>query len=180
MIRIVCVVGARPNFVKIAPLVRHIKEAWSDTFEATLVHTGQHYDEKLSQVFFEELQIPQPDVNLGVGSGTNQATLAGIGPIPPGGRVMKRLVLDPAGLAAVGLAGIGGVAGDEPDVVREAYEGVEDGVLSEEDFRDFVFGNPVRFWAGMNPNFFKGTAVESQVQKFMAKNGTATTAAAAL
>lgn len=70
MIRLVCVVGARPNFVKMAPLVRHIKEEWNDTFETTLVHTGQHYDEKLSQVFFEELQIPQPDVNLGVGSGT--------------------------------------------------------------------------------------------------------------
>lgn len=78
MIRIVCVVGARPNFVKIAPLVRHIKEEWSDTFEATLVHTGQHYDEKLSQVFFEELHIPQPDVNLGVGSGTATRQIAEI------------------------------------------------------------------------------------------------------
>lgn len=76
MIRIVCVVGARPNFVKMAPLVRQIKEAWSDTFETTLVHTGQHYDEKLSQVFFEELQIPQPDVNLGVGSGTATRQIA--------------------------------------------------------------------------------------------------------
>ncbi len=78
MIRIVCVVGARPNFVKMAPLVRHIKEEWSDTFETTLVHTGQHYDEKLSQVFFEELQIPQPDVNLGVGSGTPVRQIAEI------------------------------------------------------------------------------------------------------
>jgi len=78
MIRIVCVVGARPNFVKIAPLVRQIREEWSDTFETTLVHTGQHYDEKLSQVFFEELQIPQPDVNLGVGSGTATRQIAEI------------------------------------------------------------------------------------------------------
>jgi UDP-N-acetylglucosamine 2-epimerase (non-hydrolysing) len=78
MIRIVCVVGARPNFVKMAPLVRQIKEEWSDTFETTLVHTGQHYDEKLSQVFFEELQIPQPDVNLGVGSGTATRQIAEI------------------------------------------------------------------------------------------------------
>ncbi|MGE0682806.1 MAG: amidohydrolase family protein [Candidatus Binatia bacterium] len=69
---------------------------------------------------------------------------------------------------------------DMTEVLVEAYEGVEDGVLSEEDFHDFVFGNPVRFWAGMNPNFFKGTAVESQVQKFMKENGTTTTAAAAL
>jgi predicted TIM-barrel fold metal-dependent hydrolase len=69
---------------------------------------------------------------------------------------------------------------DMTEVLVEAYEGVEDGTLSEEDFRDFVFGNPVRFWAGMNPNFFKGTAVESQVQKFLKENGPATTAAAAL
>lgn len=59
---------------------------------------------------------------------------------------------------------------DVPDmtaVLEEAYEGVEDGWLTEEDFHDFVFGNPVRLWAGMNPNFFKGTAVESQVQKYL-------------
>ena len=53
------------------------------------------------------------------------------------------------------------------EVLVEAYEGVEDGIITEDDFRDFVFGNPVRFWAGMNPNFFKGTAIESQVQKFL-------------
>ena len=78
MIRIICVVGARPNFVKMAPLVRHMKEEWSDAFETTLVHTGQHYDEKLSQVFFEELRLPQPDVNLGVGSGTAVRQIAEI------------------------------------------------------------------------------------------------------
>jgi len=78
MIRLVCVVGARPNFVKMAPLVRQMKEEWSDTFETTLVHTGQHYDEKLSQVFFEELHLPQPDVNLGVGSGTAVRQIAEI------------------------------------------------------------------------------------------------------
>ncbi len=78
MIRIVCVVGARPNFIKMAPLVRHIKEEWNETFEATLVHTGQHYDERLSQVFFEELGLPQPDVNLGVGSGTAARQIAEI------------------------------------------------------------------------------------------------------
>jgi hypothetical protein len=69
---------------------------------------------------------------------------------------------------------------DMTEVLVEAYEGVEDGIMSEEDFCDFVFGNPVRFWAGMNPNFFKGTTVESQVQKFLTEKGTATTAAAAL
>jgi hypothetical protein len=57
---------------------------------------------------------------------------------------------------------------DMTEVLVEAYEGVEDGIMSEKDFRDFVFANPVRFWAGMNPHFFKGTAVENQVEKFLA------------
>ncbi|HUG92681.1 MAG TPA: UDP-N-acetylglucosamine 2-epimerase (non-hydrolyzing) [Planctomycetaceae bacterium] len=62
------VVGARPNFMKIAPLVRamrHAEVAWR------IIHTGQHYDERMSQTFFDELHIPQPDVNLYVGSGTH-------------------------------------------------------------------------------------------------------------
>jgi hypothetical protein len=67
---------------------------------------------------------------------------------------------------------------DMTDVLVEAYEGVEDGLITEEDFRDFVFANPVRFWAGVNPNFFKGTAVESQVQKFLAGTTQSATAAA--
>lgn len=66
--------GARPNFMKIAPLIRAIKE--KNLFGYRLVHTGQHYDEKLSDVFFKELLIPPPDVNLGVGSGS-QATQTG-------------------------------------------------------------------------------------------------------
>jgi predicted TIM-barrel fold metal-dependent hydrolase len=70
---------------------------------------------------------------------------------------------------------------DVPDmtaVLPEAYEGVEDGIITEEDFRDFVFGNPIRLWTDMNPNFFKGTAVESQVQKFLKEtNRSATTSA---
>ena len=53
---------------------------------------------------------------------------------------------------------------DMTDVLGEAYEGVEDGVLSQDDFRDFVFANPVRLWTSMNPDFFVGTAVESQVR----------------
>ena len=52
---------------------------------------------------------------------------------------------------------------DMTDVLGEAYEGVEDGVLSQDDFRDFVFANPVRLWTSMNPDFFAGTAIESQV-----------------
>jgi hypothetical protein len=47
------------------------------------------------------------------------------------------------------------------DVVKEAYELVDHGLISEEDFRDFVFTNPTRLWTAMNPNFFKGTVVES-------------------
>ena len=70
---------------------------------------------------------------------------------------------------------------DVPDmtaVLPEAYEGVEDGIITEEDFSDFVFGNPIRLWTDMNPNFFKGTAVESQVQKFLKEtNRSATTSA---
>ena len=69
MIRIICVCGARPNFMKIAPIMRAF-EANGD-FESLLVHTGQHYDENMSKLFFEDLGIPQPDVNLEVGSGSH-------------------------------------------------------------------------------------------------------------
>ncbi len=65
MQRIVCVVGARPNFMKMAPVVFALRE---HGFEPYLVHTGQHYDRRLSQVFFEELGMPAPDLDLGVGS----------------------------------------------------------------------------------------------------------------
>jgi len=65
-LRVTNVVGARPNFVKIAPIIAAMRE--SSGFEARLVHTGQHYDREMAQVFFEELGIPAPDVNLGVGS----------------------------------------------------------------------------------------------------------------
>ena len=68
-IRLACVVGARPNFTKMAPLMRAL-EAYSHV-RAVLVHTGQHYDQRLSDVFFEELGIRRPDVSLGVGSGTH-------------------------------------------------------------------------------------------------------------
>lgn len=68
-IRLLCVAGARPNFMKIAPLMRAF--AAHPQFDARLVHTGQHYDAKLSQVFFDELGIPTPDVSLGVGSGSH-------------------------------------------------------------------------------------------------------------
>ena len=73
--KIVSVVGARPNFMKIAPFMRAIddhNESNPDApVEHTLVHTGQHYDDRMSQAFFEALNIPPADINLGVGSGTH-------------------------------------------------------------------------------------------------------------
>ena len=71
-LKIIFVAGARPNFMKIAPLLAEFKKnAHSKAkFEIKLVHTGQHYDEKMSRVFFDELKIPKPDFNLGVGSGS--------------------------------------------------------------------------------------------------------------
>jgi hypothetical protein len=53
------------------------------------------------------------------------------------------------------------------DVLTEAHELVDEGLLSEEDFRDFVFGNPVRLWAGANPDFFKGTVIEKQAAEYL-------------
>ena len=67
--RLCLVAGARPNFMKVAPIVHALRaRGHNDWF---LVHTGQHYDAKLSAVFFEELGLPDPDVWLGVGSGTH-------------------------------------------------------------------------------------------------------------
>jgi UDP-N-acetylglucosamine 2-epimerase (non-hydrolysing) len=68
--RVCFVVGARPNFMKAAPVVRALSEGY-DGVELLLVHTGQHYDEGMSAVFLEELELPQPDVFLGVGSGSH-------------------------------------------------------------------------------------------------------------
>jgi UDP-N-acetylglucosamine 2-epimerase (non-hydrolysing) len=68
-IRVLAVCGARPNFMKIAPLLRELRVR--ERFEATLVHTGQHYDAAMSADFFRDLGIPEPDVNLGVGSGSH-------------------------------------------------------------------------------------------------------------
>jgi UDP-N-acetylglucosamine 2-epimerase (non-hydrolysing) len=69
-IRILAVAGARPNFMKIAPLMHALAKRPS-RFESILVHTGQHYDKAMSDSFFRDLGIPEPDVNLGVGSGTH-------------------------------------------------------------------------------------------------------------
>lgn len=66
--RVDCIVGARPNFVKIAPILRALADR--NVFSTRLIHTGQHYDVTMNAVFFEELGIPQPDENLEVGSGS--------------------------------------------------------------------------------------------------------------
>ncbi|MCK6558243.1 UDP-N-acetylglucosamine 2-epimerase (non-hydrolyzing) [candidate division KSB1 bacterium] len=66
-LKICNVVGARPNFMKIAPLIDEMRR--HPDLAATLVHTGQHYDEKMSKLFFQDLGLPKPDVYLGVGSG---------------------------------------------------------------------------------------------------------------
>ena len=68
--RIVSVVGARPQFIKASPVSRALRRAGHEEF---LLHTGQHYDPNMSELFFEELGIPEPDVNLAVGSGLHGA-----------------------------------------------------------------------------------------------------------
>lgn len=72
------IAGARPNFMKIAPIIEAIKNAKNkgENIDYRLIHTGQHYDRNMSGSFFEELNIPDPDINLGVGSGA-QAWQAG-------------------------------------------------------------------------------------------------------
>jgi UDP-N-acetylglucosamine 2-epimerase (non-hydrolysing) len=73
----ILVVGARPNFMKVAPLIRAIEKHNSaspsshDTVHYSLVHTGQHYDSNMSDAFFRDLQLPEPDLHLGVGSGNH-------------------------------------------------------------------------------------------------------------
>jgi UDP-N-acetylglucosamine 2-epimerase (non-hydrolysing) len=74
MLRILCVCGARPNFMKIAPIVDVLSR--TNGVETLLVHTGQHYDERMSRSFFDELGITDPDVNLEVGSGSHAVQTA--------------------------------------------------------------------------------------------------------
>jgi UDP-N-acetylglucosamine 2-epimerase (non-hydrolysing) len=72
--KILTVVGARPNFMKAAPLLREAGPR--PGVSSYLVHTGQHYDRQMSELFFEELQLPRPDVDLGVGSGSHAVQTA--------------------------------------------------------------------------------------------------------
>ncbi|MCW2884334.1 MAG: hypothetical protein QOE54_7273 [Streptosporangiaceae bacterium] len=67
------VLGARPNFVKAAPVIGALEGT-----EQTVIHTGQHYDERMSEIFFRDLGLPEPDVNLGVGSGSHAAQTAAL------------------------------------------------------------------------------------------------------
>ena len=76
MIRLLCVAGARPNFVKIAPLHRAFMA--HPELTSRIAHTGQHYDRRLSGLFFEQLGIPDPDVHLGVGSGSHAQQTAAV------------------------------------------------------------------------------------------------------
>lgn len=74
--KIVNIVGARPNFIKIAPLLSEMKKV--NSFETVLLHTGQHYDYAMSERFFKELEIPEPDFHLNVGSSSHGKQVANI------------------------------------------------------------------------------------------------------
>ena len=80
MIKIGIIAGARPNFMKIAPVIHEIKKINSSQkkIDFRLVHTGQHYDKNMSDSFFEDLKIPYPDINFNVGSGSQSEQTAKI------------------------------------------------------------------------------------------------------
>ena len=94
---ILCVVGARPNFMKIAPIIRAFRSD-PDPIDTRLVHTGQHYDAQMNDSFFTQLQIPQPDIELEVGSASHAVQTA---------EIMKRFetVVDAESPAAVLVVG---------------------------------------------------------------------------
>lgn len=69
--RIITIIGARPQIIKSSAISRAIRSSFSDKIEEIIVHTGQHYDENMSNVFFEEMEIPKPNYNLKVGSGSH-------------------------------------------------------------------------------------------------------------
>jgi len=68
--KVLVIAGARPNFMKVAPIIVALSK-YPDHFQCSLVHTGQHYDERMSQAFFDDLAIPRPDINLEIGSGSH-------------------------------------------------------------------------------------------------------------
>lgn len=77
MLKVINVVGARPNFMKVAPIVEAMKRR-AQEFAPLLVHTGQHYDAQMSDAFFRDLALPQPDIYLGVGSGSHAQQTAAV------------------------------------------------------------------------------------------------------
>src|SRR6266852_1507025 len=77
MLKVINVAGARPNFMKVAPIVAAMKRRGAE-FQSILVHTGQHYDAAMSHAFFRDLEMPEPDVHLEVGSGSHAAQTAAI------------------------------------------------------------------------------------------------------
>src|SRR6184192_4404126 len=77
MLKVINVAGARPNFMKVAPIVAAMNRRAKE-FRHMLVHTGQHYDAAMSEAFFRDLEIPEPDIDLGVGSGSHALQTAGV------------------------------------------------------------------------------------------------------
>ena len=77
MKKVFLVAGARPNFMKVAPVWEKMKQ-YPDRFDPLLIHTGQHYDDTMSRVFLQDLELPEPDVHLGVGSASQAVQTAKI------------------------------------------------------------------------------------------------------
>jgi len=77
MLKVINVVGARPNFMKVAPIVAAMKRRPVD-FQPLVLHTGQHYDASMSDSFFQDLELPEPDTHLGVGSGSHAVQTAAV------------------------------------------------------------------------------------------------------
>lgn len=96
--KITIIAGARPNFMKIAPIIHAFQRHSDDKFyfDFRLVHTGQHYDAKMSDTFFDELNIPKPNINLEAGGGTQAEQTAAIMVA-----FEKELVNNPADLVVV-------------------------------------------------------------------------------
>jgi UDP-N-acetylglucosamine 2-epimerase (non-hydrolysing) len=77
MLKVITVVGVRPNFMKVAPILTAMKRRKED-FAPILIHTGQHYDVRMSDAFFQDLGMPEPDIHLGVGSGSHAEQTASV------------------------------------------------------------------------------------------------------
>ena len=77
-VKLALVGGARPNFMKLAPIMREIRLRHGQAFEVVFIHTGQHYDPALSGNFLEQFEMPQPHYNLGAGSGSHAVQTAAV------------------------------------------------------------------------------------------------------